>query len=359
MKIGIDVQASRGSKTGLGVYTDHLVRALGNFSDRHQFFYYTASDAAPWNTLRRIYWENIELPNLAKKDRVEILHVPAFSPPLVKFSKLVVTVHDLIGKLFPNQMGLPSRWYWGRWLPFTVRRADRIIADSENTKRDLMRHLGVAEQKIRVIYPSGHEGFSSQVNGTALDTLKKTLSIREKYFLCVGTIEPRKNLLRVLRAYARFLKKKRDSFYQLIVVGSKEFAHGKAFLQVIREASKDQDAVVFTGYLDHDDLNRLYCGAEAFLFPSLYEGFGIPILEAMASGVPVLASNRSSLPEVGGDAVYPVNPASIEEIAEGMARLAEDGALRRQLIDRGFQQIKNFSWDKTAREVVQVYESLA
>lgn len=359
MKIGLDIQACRGPKTGLGVYTEQLAGALRAFKDRHQFFYYASSDSARWSTPRRIYWENVELPNRAKKDRVEILHVPAFSPPFVKFSKLVVTVHDLIGKVFPNQLGLASRWYWRNWLPYAVHRADRIIADSENTKRDLMRHLKVPEEKISVIYPSGHEGFSADVNGAALNALKKGLGIRGKYFLCVGTIEPRKNLLCALQAYNQFLRKKRDSCYQLIVVGSKDFAHGKAFKEVIQQVSGNTNSIVFTGYLEHDDLNRLYCGAEAFLFPSLYEGFGIPVLEAMASGVPVLSSNRSSLPEVGGDAVYPVDPTDIEGMAQGMSLLAEDSALRRQLVDRGFQQIKKFSWHKTAQEVVQVYESLA
>ena len=359
MKIGIDIHASRGAKTGLGVYTDNLLHALADFKERHQFFNYAASDSAHWNTFRRLYWENFELPKLAKKDKIEILHVPAFSPPFRKFSKLVVTVHDLIGVIFPNQRGLPSRWYWGSWLPFTIRRADCIITDSENTKKDVLRHLAVPEKKIRVVYPSGHEGFSSHVNGTALESLKKNLGVREKYFLCVGTIEPRKNLLRVIQAYARFMRKKRSPSYQLLVVGSKEFAHGKAFLEIMNSASVNTNGIIFTGYLEHEDLNRLYCGAEAFLFPSLYEGFGIPILEAMACGVPVLASDRSSLPEVGGDAVYSVNPINVDEITEGMSRLADDTTLRRELIEKGSRQIGKFSWKKTAREIVQVYESLA
>jgi glycosyltransferase involved in cell wall biosynthesis len=312
-----------------------------------------------WNTLRRLFWENIELPHLAQRDGVEVLHVPAFAPPYLKGFKLVVTVHDLIGMVFPNQLGWPSRFYWGKWLPFAVRQADAVIADSEHTKKDIMRLLDVPEEKISVIYPSGHETFSALNDPQGIETLKTRWGIREEYFLFVGTAEPRKNLGRVIEAFGRFLDGKRGSRpYQLVVAGSKNFAHGQ-FVQALRERYGLQaDDLVWTGYVTQKELSLLYCGAKALVFPSLYEGFGIPILEAMASGTPVLTSNLTSTPEAAGEAALLVNPYSTEEIFQGMLRLAEDAGLRGELRAKGFSQIKKFSWQKTARETLKVYESL-
>lgn len=360
MKIGIDVQAAQGPKTGLGVYTENMTRHLkSEFVEKHEFFFYAVATSRDMSTLRRLRWENFELPRLAKKDRLDLLHTAAFSPPYLKPARLVVTVHDLIGMIFPNQAGIPSRFYWGTWLPGMVRRADYIIANSENTKRDILRHLDVPENRISVIYLSGREGFSSDADLSALKKLKQSLGITEKYFLCVGTIEPRKNLLRTFQAFLRFLRVKRPKCYQLVVVGSKEFAHGATFREILRQSPLHSEHIIFTGYIERPKLNLLYCGAEIFLFPSLYEGFGIPVLEAMASGTAVLTSNHSSLPEVAGDAAYKVDPYSIDEICEGMTELSGDPKLRSHFIKKGFEQVRKFSWKKTVEETVKVYESLA
>ena len=358
--IGIDVQSTLGRKTGLGIYTENLMRSLANESKNgFEFRFYKKSAQSDLNTFNRWLWENAELPQQARKDKVKILHVPAFAPPVFKTFKLVVTVHDLIGMLFPNQLGWPSRFYWGRWLPFAVKRADRVIADSENTKRDIVNRLGVDEKKIRVIYPSGHETFNSQFDPRALAGLKTQLGIQEKYFLFVGTLEPRKNLGRTLEAFAKFLKEKKMGIrYQMVVVGSKAFAHGKFFEGLHLPIDLKENDVIWADYVDHETLNLLYCGAEAFLFPSLYEGFGIPLLEAMACGAPVLTSNCSSTPEVSGEAALLVDPYDADQMAKAFMDLASNPRLRLDLITRGFQRIKNFSWRKTAQETFEVYESL-
>jgi len=360
MKIGFDLQASNGQKTGLGVYTENLARALTNgVKHDHSFNFYDTHNAEDWNTPKRWWWANMDLPKRIKRDNVDLLHVPAFAPPWKVPCKLVVTVHDLIGMIYRNQRGLPSRLYWGNWLPMTVKRADALIADSESTKNDLIKYLKVKESKISVIYPSGHEKFSVMSEDDDFRQLKERLGIKERYQLFVGTIEPRKNLSRVIEAFTQFLKsKRRENAYQLVVVGKKEFAHGKVFQELLKNNQLNLDNIIFTGYLDHDDLNRLYCGAEVFLFPSLYEGFGIPVIEAMAAGVPVLTSNVSSLPEVAGDAALTVNPYDVEQIANGMKRLAEEPNLRIALVSKGFQQIRKFSWHRAAKQTLEVYESL-
>lgn len=359
MKIGIYSQPIRGAKTGLGIYTEAIVTGLKQENGHaHRFFFYEKSADRDWNTFERLYWENVELVRRASKDRVDLLHVPAFAPPWLKSFRLVVTVHDLIGMILPNQIGLPSQWYWGHWLPYAVKKADAMIVSSENTKKDVLRYLAVPEKKIQVIYPSGHERFRPLRNGKTSAGLKKKLGIREYYFLSVGTLEPRKNLKRVLEAFGEFSRKKREARYQLVLVGSKDFAHGKVFRELAHHIVLPPDDVIFTGYLEQGDLNALYSGARAFLFPSLYEGFGIPILEAMASGAPVMTSNLSSLPEVAGTAAYFVNPHRTQEILEAMNVFAENDNMRQDFAEKGFQQIKKFSWKQTVSQTLKVYESL-
>jgi glycosyltransferase involved in cell wall biosynthesis len=323
------------------------------------FRFYSRGKDVDLNTAQRWYWENVQLPLLSRRDKLDILHIPAFAPPYVKNCKLVVTVHDLIGMLFPNQLRWPSAFYWGKWLPFTLRRADAIIADSENTKRDLIGGLKIPEQKIHVVYLSGHEGFTSQIPQEAIQAAKKQYGIVERYFLFVGTIEPRKNLDRVIEAFAAFLHaKKKSSRYQLVVVGSKEFGHGKFFQSLANKFGVTLEDVIFTGYVSKENLNALYCGAETFVYPSLYEGFGIPILEAMAAGAPVLTSTKTSVPEVAGDAALLVDPYDVKAIMQGMIDMSEDASLRRSMIAKGFERIKRFSWAETSRKTVEVYQSL-
>ena len=360
MKIGIDVQASKGRLTGIGVYTKNLIQSLlEKPRNGYEFSLFGREQRGDWNTLQRLFWENASLPQLVKQGQVEILHVPAFAPPLAKPCKVVVTVHDIIGMIFPNQLGWPSRFYWGKWLPSAVKRADALIADSENTKKDLIKYLSIPESKIRVIYPSGHEGFSPRPDSRALKEIHERIGIKEKYFLAVGTLEPRKNLIRVIEAFAKFVEaKKRSSVYQLVVVGATDFAHGKFLQTLLEKCSVKADHLLLTGYLEQKDLNLLYSGAEGFVFPSLYEGFGIPILEAMASGTPVLISRSSSLPEVAGDSAFYVDPNDTQSITEGMQALVDDPGLRRELIQKGFERIKRFSWRDTASKTFEVYDSL-
>lgn len=344
--------------TGLGVYTKNLVQALlQEPRNGFEFSLLSKSQSEDWNTFQRLVWENSELPRRAKAERIDILHVPAFSPPLLKPCRTVATVHDLIGMIFSNQLGLPSRFYWGKWLPLSVKSAQAIIADSENTKRDLIKYLHLLPEKVKVIYPSGHEGFTLHQDATSFNALRERLGIKEKYFLAVGTLEPRKNLFRIVDAFSKFLdSKKRGDSYQLVVVGLTDFAHGK-FVKLLSEKwSHEANPILLTGYIKREELNMLYSGAVGFIFPSLYEGFGIPILEAMASGTPVLTSHTSSLPEVAGDAAYLVDPSDTEAIAKGMSDLADDEGLRKALVRKGFNRIQSFSWRDAARKTVEVYE---
>lgn len=360
MKIGIDFQAAQGNTTGLGVYTRNLVDAFemlneGQFS-LTRFYRQQEKDL---NTIERLYWENVRLPRQVRSENVDLLHVPGFSVGIQKTVPVVLTVHDLIGSKFPNQKGVASKFYWGTWLPSSLKRADKILADSEYTKRDILELTHVSEDHIEVVYPSGHEGYEPRENSAIRRELFSSLGIKGSYFLFVGTIEPRKNLNRILKAFAEFIKTEKTArHFQLVVVGSKGFAGGEAYKELLANSELSEDNLIFPGYLPLSDLNELYAGALAFLFPSLYEGFGIPVLEAMASGTPVLTSTTSSLPEVAGDAALLVDPENTREIAQAMKRFAEDKQLREQLIEKGFQNIKRFSWTKAAKQVLQVYKAV-
>lgn len=358
--IGFDAQAMQGRRSGLGVYASNLLDALKAEIPRTlqlQVYREEMSPEQNVNTFRRLRWENWTLPNLIRRDKADVLHVPGFAPGVVRSCRLVVTVHDIAGMLFNNQIGRASAFYWGKWLPFVITRADSIIADSQYTKKDLMEHLKIKDSMIRVVYPSGHEAFSALITAEKISAVKQTLGINGRYFLFVGTLEPRKNLDRILAAFKIFSERNSNEC-QLVLAGSKDFGHGKYTAILAQKHAMKSGSIIATGFLDHESLNALYCGAQALLFPSLYEGFGIPILEAMASGCPVLTSNLTSTPEVAGDAAILVDPYSVEAIAQGITDLATQDSLRQELRRKGFEQIKTFSWKKAAQETIEVYKNM-
>lgn len=358
IRIGIDTQSTQGKKAGLGVFTENFTNAVKEMAPAEwKLFFYQKPVSGDMNTPDRLIWENWHLPRIAARDKVKLLHTPAFAPPLCPPCRTVVTVHDLIGMIFPNQLGWPSRFYWGKWLPWTAKRANAIIADSEHTKKDILERLRVPESKIFVIYPSGHENFGVVDRQTSRPLLEKLGLTDRPYFLCVGTLEPRKNLKRVIQAFLQFSKKNPD--FKLMIVGSKNFAHGRVFKSLISQTDPASTGnIYFTGYLSHEELNSLYSGAQAFLYPSLYEGFGIPVLEAMACGTPVITSNGSSLPEVAGEAACRVDPNDTQAIVQTMDQLSGESRYRSELIEKGFHQIKKFSWKQTAAQTLKVYETL-
>lgn len=361
LRVAFDAQGSYGGKSGLGVYVKSLVHALQslNHSESVKIDYYPdeiSSFRGFLNTPRRLRWETTEFPRSLKNKNYDLVHIPAFAMGWHKI-KSVLTVHDLIGLAFPNQKRIAGRFYWGQWLAWAARRAHHLIADSEHTRRDLISFLKIPENKITLIYPSGHEGFRADIDSETINKTKNKFNIRDPYFIFVGTFEPRKNLPRVMKAFQSFLQSK--PHYQLVLVGSSEFAHGQYWDTLVAEHGLDLSRILTPGFIDHESLNALYCGAEALIFPSLYEGFGIPILEAMASGCPVITANATSTPEVAGHAGLLVNPENELDIADAMKCIAGNQMLRSDLQSKGFIQIKKFSWTQTAQQTIDLYRKLA
>lgn len=334
-------------------------------------------------------WTQFGLAQQTFKDKLDVLFVPSHTLPLIRKPglKTIVTVHDLGAEFLPSTHQLKQRVYLKFMTDFQLKSTSHLIAVSQATKNDLVKKVHINPQKISVIY----EGYDkSAFKPLKTDVLKDTLNYyeieRDNYFFFVGTIQPRKNLKRLIIAYASFLNSSFSNISQKVssikyLVSSKKqeilntkyeirntrpklvLAGNKGWLSdEIYELPKKlgiEDAVKFLGYVPDEKLPALYNGAIALLFPSLFEGFGLPILESMACGTPVLTSNISSMPEIAGKAALLVNPYSEEEIAQGITKLFSDQKLKNQLKKLGIAQAQKFSWEKCAEETLKVLETIS
>ncbi len=356
IRIGMDTQSIIGAKTGIGCYVNSLVKYISK-SDEFKINSYSDKATLDMSTLQRILWENIKMPMIAKRDKIDLLHIPGFAGPLLKGKyRKVTTVHDLIGMIYPHNLGRISRFYWQKWLPLCVKNSDIIIADSENTKNDIMRLLHVPADKITVIYLAADEHFRpmSKVE-SSLNILRK-YGINKKYILNVGTIEPRKNIVSLVEAFGKY-KKHSEEDILLVVAGKKGWDYQRCKHRV-QELGLDQE-VVFCDYVEEDDLPLLYSLAEVFVYPSFYEGFGLPVLEAMSCGIPVISSNVSSLPEITGDAALLIDPNSIDSIKAALAKILDDKQFAKTLSGRALERSRFFSWENTVEKTIEIYRKLA
>jgi glycosyltransferase involved in cell wall biosynthesis len=229
------------------------------------------------------------------------------------------------------------------------------MADSQATKADLVRHYHVPPEKITVAYPGRDENLRRVNDGAAVEAVKSCYGILGDYFLYIGTLQPRKNLVRLLRAFSNLQLP--TSNFQLVLAGSKGWQYGEILAEVKRLGLESH--VLFPGRIAEDDKAALLSGATALVFPSLYEGFGLPVIEAMQCGTPVICSNTSSLPEVAGEAALLVDPFDVDALTHAMLRLAEDADLCRTLVERGHAQAQKFSWRSCAASVLSALESVA
>lgn len=277
-------------------------------------------------------------------------------PPGVH-GKTVVTVHDMVYKAFPETVRARTKYMLNSGLKSSMKRADMIVTDSEFSRREILKYFPQHEKKLRVV-PCGVdlEKFRPCSTPERIPEVKKSLEIEGEYFLYLGTIEPRKNLERLISAYHIFTQRRGRDVPKLVLAGGKGWLYDSIFQKVTDLGLSDR--VLFTKYVLSEDMNPLMCGALAFVFPSIYEGFGMPPLEAMACGVPVLASDAASLPEVTGDCAVICDAYSEESIADGLEKLWSDEALRKDLSRRGLERAGSFTWDKSAEKLYDVYKEL-
>jgi len=370
MLIGVDAsRATQARRTGTERYSLELIRHLLALYGRHRWLLYCQSAPRPGLfvigehvTCRVIplprLWTHIGLSWEMLTRPPDVLLVPAHVLPAWRPQRSVVTVHDLGYRHHPESHPWRQRTYleWStRW---NARVATRILVDSQATKDDLVAACGVNPTKITVVYPGRDESLSRVDDPEAQAAVRARYGIGPHYILYVGTLQPRKNLVRLIQAFARLIGQAEGipADLELVLAGQPGWLSDAILAEPDRLGITTR--VRFPGYMADVDLAALLSGALAFAYPSLYEGFGFPVLEAQTCGVPVLTSSISSLPEVAGDAAWLVDPTSVDAIADGLCRLLTDESLRASLIARGYANVRRFSWGRAAREVLDVLEQV-
>ncbi len=353
---------------GISWYIFNLLRHLPKVDAAFHFTaYHSDTDFQPQNGLAaqrsslparhpiaRIAWEQSALPLWLKRQRVDLLHALAFVSPLVNRLPTVLTIYDLSFIRYPQLFRPFNRWYLGTFTRISARRADAVIAISESTRQDVIASFGVAPARVHTVYCGADEAFRP-LPAADVAAFRAEKRLPERFIFRLGTIEPRKNVEGVIRAYAAW--RQRDASAPLLVIaGGKGWYYRRVFQLV--ESLGLAPHIHFPGYVPQDELPLWYNAASVFVYPSHFEGFGLPVLEAMACGTPVVTSDVSSLPEVAGDAAVLVSPDDVSGLSYAMERIFTDAALAQSLREKGRRQAARFSWEKTAAETVTIYRQV-
>ena len=352
MRIYIDARGMSERPAGGGKALRYLLGRLRADFPRHEYLTCEPAGASSWRLARQILWEQIELPLRARRLGADVLHVPGGTPgPFVRPTKTVMTVHDLAPTRHPELLPhARSRWYWGRMVPRAARRAHAVLVPSAATKADVVALAGVPEARVHV----APWGVPLDVDeGATADQVRGTYGLPAVYVLYVGTIDRRKDYRTLLGALAQLAPPIALVIAGPVIAGRTDFPETVARLGL-------EGRVRTLDYVPDRDLPGLYRGAAVFVYPSFYEGFGFPVLEAMACGTPVVSYRTTSLPEVAGDAAILLDPpVSPETLASAIARVMRDAELRGWLIERGLARVASFDWRRTAAVTAGVYEALA
>lgn len=367
MKIAIDVRDAGREKTGKGWYTYNMVEQLLKLDTQNQYVLYSNSKKNPFTESKNADFKCIEeksakwhfkvLKDL-RENPVDLFFaptsyiIPAFAP---KSLKVIMTVHDLVAFLFPATHSMKATLIERLTLKKALKKARKLFVVSRNTQKDLLQRFKYPEQDIHETPCAPSDFYRGTVALEELQAFKEKMKLPDNFILAVGTLEPRKNFAALIKSFVTFQKRHPD--YKLVIVGKK----GWKFEQIEKSLEQYQmkNEVIFPGYIKGEDLHKMYKLAKVFVFPSLYEGFGIPPLEAMASGCPVVSSNVASLPEVVGDAGLLIDPKNSYKMAEAVADLIDNDAVRSTMIERGLKQAEKFTWEKSARGALEVFNSLA
>ncbi len=376
MRIGLEITAAVQQGGGIGRYVREMLCALSNIDQSNQYSLFYASNNKsnhamldlpdnfrvrhlPMNDiwLARI-WQRIRLPLPVEliTGFIDIYHSPDFTlPPTLSGIPTLLTVHDLSFLRDPESAAPRLRGYLEVAVKRSVRLATHILADSQSTKDDLIELYLTPEDKITVLYAGVSSAFRPILDSSQLMKVRKRYNLGDQPFvLSVGTLQPRKNHIALIKAFELAL---RDSDYNLVLAGGQGWSYEEVH-DLVRLRGL-QHRVLFAGFVADEDLSALYSSADVMAFPSLYEGFGLPVLEAMACGVPVLASNVSCLPEVAGAAALFVDPRDVEAMSAAMLKLLSNVDLRETLRKKGFERVEQFSWQSSAVNLLRVYKNLA
>jgi glycosyltransferase involved in cell wall biosynthesis len=365
MLIGIDAsRATASERTGTENYSLFLIRALLELDQRNQYRLYLNGPPSPdlfpvaenvelrWMPFPRL-WTHVRLSLEMAVRSPDVLFVPAHVLPAVHPRRSVVTIHDLGYLRYPEAHTRWSRWYL-RWSTcYNARSAATVMVDSRATLQDLVKHCGTSPDKTHIVHPGCDPAFAEVRDEARVAEVCTHYGVQLPYLLFVGTLQPRKNLKVLLEAFSALVS--HDAATHLALVGRKGWLYEPLFAQVRQLGLEHR--VHFTGYVPQADLPAVISGAHAFVLPSLYEGFGLPVLEALACGTPVICSNVSSLPEVAGDAAILIDPHDTAQLTQAMQRVLENAELRREMALKGLRQARRFSWERCARETLTLIES--
>jgi glycosyltransferase involved in cell wall biosynthesis len=375
MRIGLDGLPLTSPKSGVGHYTYELAHALAvlepatsfeiTYPSTYPSISLTAADDArqrpanlkvervPVGPLGRHWW-SVGLPRYIRREQLQLFHGTNYDVPLRRHCATVLTVHDLSLFLHPETHPRRSVKRARRRLPLMTRTAEAIIVPTESVRREVCEHLKVSPKKVFAIPEAARVSFRPiDLNETA--AVRSRLGVRENFLLAVGTIEPRKNLGVLVRAFEELARAQPDNGLQLVIAGGHGWLSGPLFEAL--EKSPVRKRILLTDYLHDDDLRALYASCRAFVYPSIYEGFGLPPLEAMACGAPVIASRIPTLTEMLSSAAQFFDPQSSEQLTESIIQVTTNRDLRQRLTNAGLQQAGKFSWERTARLTLEVYEA--
>ncbi len=375
MRIGFDAKRAFNNYTGLGNYSRFIIEALLEHAPEHQYFVYTSKIKGNWHnsladfpgklqvqlpvayaSLPSALWRSWFIAKDLQQDKIDIFHGLSNEIPygLKKAGvKSVVSIHDLIFLRYPEQYPVIDRFFYQRKFKYACENADAIVAVSEQTKRDIIDFYQIPSERIAVIYQGCQPTFCQRIaDKTIINQILQKYGIQKHYILCVASFAERKNQLRLIKAFQQLPEKG----YDLVLIGgqSKYLDELKQYVQ----QSGIQERVHFVTDVPASDLPPLYQGSSLFVYPSLFEGFGIPIIEALHSGVPVVAATGSCLEEAGGEGALYANPLDINDLAEKMHHVLTSEALQNRLINKGTEHVKQFAAKPIAEKLVKLYEKL-
>ena len=378
MRIGMNALFYRFPSTGSGQYMTHLLKALVEVEEENQYVLFSPDPAPPdlasnprftclltplpafarrKVTTEKLVWEQYSAPAAAHKAKVDLLHVPYFAPPYFSRVPSVTTIHDVIPIRLPVYQSSPRMRAYLKLVGHAAHKASLIIAVSQHAKQDMMDALHLPAERIRVIYEAAGEEYQPITDPDTLAKARARYGVGERYIFYLGGLELRKNVPTLVRAFAHLYRELNDPGLQLLIAGNPDAKTGPLFPDP-RPVAADlgMTGQIIYRYIEEEDKPAMYSGASLFVFPSSYEGFGLDPLEAMSCGAPVVCSNRTSLPEVVGDAALTFDPDNTGQLVAAMRSVLTDPDLAANLRVRSLQQAARFNWRKTATETLAVYQ---
>lgn len=364
MRIGINGRFLVAKQTGVQRAAYNLVKTLFELDRTNEYFLFTgrsqldnpewsyanvhviASSLKEGENFRNHLWEQFSLPRMAKKYKVDILHSPANMAPLLYKGKSIVHIHDLCFVVNPQWYSYTFHRVYNFIIPRLAKKSSMVITNSNNSRNDLLQFCDLSSEKVKLIYWAVDDTFHQAPNKTVMSHIEE-----DNYILYVGSLEPRKNISTLVKAYEQMRAENPGLKTKLVLIGGKSPLFANDQLKI----TSFKNEIIFKGFVSDDMLRAYYCKAEVVAYPSLYEGFGLPPLEAMACGAPVVTSNTSSIPEVVGDAAILVSPYEAGQLALVLAKVLASPSLRESMREKGWTQVRKFNWYRVARNILSAY----